>query len=448
MLNNADVNTFDNNNVFSFNDSPWGISVADSYSGTYTCNTIHGFNYGIHFNGVCDESNLVGNTFSLSNSKDLVVGHPESLNTFSDMTVIGDQGNWDDLIGWGNQWNTANSKVHHSGTEEIIQGSEFLVYEDPQNPVGYMPQIIEAAGQWFSNDAVRNLDCGGGHIVPDDNECDTLIDKILSLDTLREMDDCVKTLWQYKYFKQLLILEETDQLSTDCEQYLIDQEDHAALQLARIGRAVESLDTLKTSIGYVIERSDEGDVRNDILTQRLDSIRTVIMNTEVLDSCLKVLNRVNVIRLNQIESDTFSNGDLSILLPIAYSCPNEMGEGVYWARGLLSMYADLKFPDFLDCTRTELNPRSSTREKTALDKLQLFPNPASSEVHVYLKLSEKETGKILILDFNGDEKYMDRVDEYKNSFTIDTGSYPNGIYIVKYVSSEGKEKIEKLIITK
>ena len=164
-----------------------------------------------------------------------------------------------------------------------------------------------------------------------------------------------------------------------------------------------------------------------------------------MDSCLKVLNKVNKVRLDKIDNDTLSKSDIALLMPIAESCPNEIGEGVYWARGLLSTYTDRYYTDFVDCENSEINPRSANTDKPD-EKLLIYPNPAMETVNIYIDLPYRQSGDIQIQDINGNIKYHKVI--YNDRVAVDVGSYPTGIYFVKYKQATGKEIIKKLVITK
>jgi len=379
---------------------------------------------GIHFLGICNKSTLEGNDFFI-NEKDLVVGLVNGTNTAEGSTEIGLQGDWSFYEGWGNIWHdTPYSTAHHSGTQDIIDMSPFLVKEDPVAPEGYLPKNIEASGDRFCNDAFGNLDpCFHGEGVVTIPECELLIMRINQIDTLSGMDDCTKVMWQYKYFEQLLDLKKEGTLSTLCENFLSQQIGNIVLQMAKIGYSIDSLNQQKIMIG----KWKENVGARDSLTQSADSIRLVIENIQVVDSCLAVLNIVNKVRLKQIENDTLSLIDLTTLEPIADACPNDLGEAVYWARGLLSMYQNKRYPDFEDCfSDGKIEPRLMNAERQQSEKLQVFPNPASDNVNIVVNLSEYESGEIVIQDIHGNIFNRKTVDEFSKKIF----PWPNGDKVI------------------
>ena len=265
----------------------------------------------------------------------------------------------------------------------------------------------------------------------------------MELDTLSGIDDCTKLMWQYKYFRQLLELEQEGLLTSDCIQFLMNQNNNSIVQIAKIALATDKIDTLKGGMGYI----DAETGGNEDLLFTLDSIRLLINNTVVMDSCLAILNTVNKVRLNQIEIDSISFQEIQTLIPIAESCPEYSGDGVYIARGLLSMYLSDDFPTFEDCVSGSIEPRSINK-KAYDQKLTIFPNPATDQITVSFNLKDNESGKLIILDIAGNQIYMKNISNDIDELKIGTNIYSSGIYIVKYISDTGKEDIRKLVITK
>jgi parallel beta-helix repeat protein len=444
VLENSNGNILEENNLRCNYNNYDGIKISDSYGGTYSCNNTFNFKNGIHFTGSCDRSLVEGNTFS-NNFKDLVLGLPDALNTTAGMTDIGQQGNWNyPQKGWGNKWYTHSSTAHHSGTFEIIQMSKFLVNATVY-PM-YKPIFIEAASdQWFENEStVTNLEpCSSGHIIAEP-DCRSIITKILMVDTMRGINPCARVKWQYNYLKQLIEMKKKGLLSQECEDFLKRHNYHTLLQVVRISKAIDSINYVKITI----DSTQINDQFRERLIRAVDSIRLLIDNTVLVDSCLKVINVVNRVKLNQIESDTLTDSDITILQPIAESCPDEMGDGVYWARGLLSMYQDKKYPTFEECVSPVILPRSETRTQDEVEKLLIVPNPASDYVNIIINLQKDEKGKVELLDLHGNLIYNKSIDSMSNELKIDTHSFTAGIYIIRYLSTADYEKISKLIITK
>jgi hypothetical protein len=81
-------------------------------------------------------------------------------------------------------------------------------------------------------------------------------------------------------------------------------------------------------------------------------------------------------------------------------------------------------------------------------KLQLYPNPAKDEINIIVKIDIEEKGIIKILDIQGNVLYSDIVENSKCNLKVETSFLNSGVYIIKYSSKSGEEKIEKLIIAK
>lgn len=264
----------------------------------------------------------------------------------------------------------------------------------------------------------------------------------MKLYSLSNINSCTKVMWEYKYFRKLIDMKNKGLLSDQCKGFLISQSSNPAFQVANI---VSAIDKIKYINVDSLERFGQS---RESYYNTIDSIRLVIRNTILRDSCLKVLNTVNVIRLNQMERDTLTQNDIITLRLIAGSCSNEMGLGVFFARGLLSIFEEGTYPAYSDCASKEIIPRSEKISSSDNKNLQIFPNPASESVNILLDLQNNETGKLIIMDIQGIEKYNANIDEFNEMHIIDSRLFQNGIYIIKYRSDAGDEHIEKLVISK
>jgi hypothetical protein len=442
---NSDESFVTYNSHYIPNENITGLFAPNSQNATYKYNHYEGFKYGMHFDGMCDNSTLKCNYFWGNSSKDLIVGNPELLNSPEDPSIIGPQFNIDE--GYGNYWDDNHTFAHHSGTPDYIDFSVLKVNTEEDN--GYKPRNIEAAEspdgsiKWFDNQTIyTNAACLGHNLVPDDIDCQWIINRLMKLYSLGNINSCTKAMWEYKYFRKLIDMKNKGLLSDQCIGFLNSQSSNPAFQVANIGSAIDKIKYINVDS---LERAGQS---SESYYNTIDSFRLVISRTILLDSCLKVLNTVNVIRLNQLERDTLSQSDITILCPIADSCPNEMGLGVFFARGLLSIFEERTYPAYSECASQGIIPRSEKISSAYSENLQIFPNPASESVNILLDLQNKETGKLIIMDMQGIEKYNVNIDEFNETHTMDTRSFQNGIYIIKYRSDAGDDQIEKLVITK
>lgn len=489
VLNSENV-TINNNyieNTLSTDNNNLGIFAAGSYKGFYECNHTNEFNYGMHYFTTCDDSYLYGNQF-LSNNKDLVLGSGYATNVINDYTVIGDQGDWTPSVrkGFGNKWVAGQGVAHHSGTDNIIKRSRFLVQDTELHPQGYLPKTIEAASKWFYNDALSNMSpCTGepGSDLPP--LCINLIRKIQSVDTLRSIDPCKKMMWQYKYYKELIKMKKKGFLTDECKLYLISQQNNVVLKIAEAGFMVDSIARLNTITSYNLNQLFSSTMLLDSMYsaglygtprwesvwadyQRIysiyqasmdleiimdremsDSTRNVLNNISIVDSCLTVLVKVYKIRLNLLNGDTLRTAEKDWLRPITLACPDQIGEGVYIARSLLSMYeTENEYPELHQCFDPVIQLRESENTASSGDKLIVYPNPASEELNIVINRTGTETGTISVSDINGKFVYNNGIGIYDNFLKIKTEKWKSGVYFVQYIGSDGKKRTEKVFINR
>lgn len=487
VLNSEMVKLTNNNieNLFPTDYNNLGILAATAFRGTYECNYTTDFNYGMQYFTNCDESFLYGNHF-VGNTKDLVVGIGSATNVSADYSVIGPQGYWINREGNGNKWIAGQGVAHHSGKKEIIDRSPFLVRDNSFNPQGYLPRTIEAASDWFYNHALSNLSpCSGepGSDLPP--PCNSLIQKIQSIDTIRSIDPCKKMMWQYKYFKELIRMKKKGLLPPDCLAYIISHQNNVVLKVAEAGFMVDSIAKLHNTTAYylnqlftttmqldslyaagqygtpawdrlwsdnqekytVYQTSYEYEITRD--RQMADSTKTVLNRINVVDSCLMVLVRVFKIRLNLLLGDTLQIAEKDWLKPIALSCPDAIGEGVYMARSLLSMYeTGHNYPEMSQCYDPGIRIRESENTKMSDDKMIVYPNPAYDEINIQIGKAENETGTIKISDINGKIVYNHDIEKYDTILKIKTVLWQNGLYLIQYSGTDGNKTLDKIFINK
>jgi hypothetical protein len=120
--------------------------------------------------------------------------------------------------------------------------------------------------------------------------------------------------------------------------------------------------------------------------------------------------------------------------------------GVFAARSMMSLYGNFRYPHIDECVSGDLIPRST---KSSIEtKLKVYPNPATDEINIVVKMDESEIGELEVMDLQGNilEKYG--VDKDKNSYIVNTKSFVSGIYLVKYKSNTGIQKVVKLMIVR
>ncbi|MGE5355481.1 MAG: right-handed parallel beta-helix repeat-containing protein [Deltaproteobacteria bacterium] len=460
-----------------------GFNVMNSLLNHYECNNIYS-EKGIQFWDNCDNSSLIANKY-YANSKDLVLGSPNAIGDAASSTWIGPQGNIQTKEGNGNLWPTQNSYAHNSSLGNIVLWSPFFV-NAPVN-TDYIPDIIEAADQWFRNDdSFSNLNpCSGvpgaDLILP----CNYLITKIKTIDTMRRIDPCRKLMWQYKYYLQLLKMKKAGQLSDQCLGFLNAQSNNVLVKIAKINMGVDSIGNLSLStatalntvftltmaldslenigqtgtqlwqrtvdqynstINQYITLKQRDEMRDSTMT---DSLHTAINGVYLSDTCLATLLKVFGVKLRLMQADTLNQRDLTLIAHIADACPTELGEGVFLARSIMSLYENRRYMRMEDCIDGSLIPRNDAGIIKTEEKLSVFPNPVGREVTFSVNTDIEEKGILKIMDTNGQIVAQFEINNGKNSIVYIASSLKNGIYIVEYSSEKGaKKELQKLMIIK
>ncbi len=459
---------------------------ADGSFGTFACNITHDFKKGINFYTECDNSRLDGNRF-YDNARDLVLGDA----VISSTTVIGKQGDFDEYKGWGNRWLSDNGgSAYNYSPSDYVDDSKFLVNSN----VGamYKPEnIVAASDDWFLDDpnATNESSCS---YLPDVSDpplgpgmldCEDIIKKILKIDTSKVFGDCEKAIWEYHYFKKLLILKKNNLLEGDCLGFYNENSDSVLLQIAKVDSAIanilinQSVDTvlyngitdtqeeldnlfdqgeyntpvwketmeqyneLTQEYGVLMQEEKESDI------QKADSVQNVIGEIVVNDSCLHILLKTFNIKLDYIKSDTLTPAQNDYITEVSELCPNEYGDGVYLARAMRSMYENVRYASPEECYSGNIEPRSASNLHL-VDKLEVYPNPAIDEVNISLDIPKGEAGRLSVVNLQGQKIKEFIANKARSSFKINTKGFESGIYIVKYISDAGSLSVKKLIIDK
>ena len=457
--------------------------LTESADGEYSCNYPFYFDRGMHFIGNCDNTRLLGNEFSY-NQKDLLLGFEDIVGSTAGETWIGQQ--YEAGSGFGNKWLGDNSRVHNSATDNKISWSEFRV--NATNDPDYIPDIIEAATQyWFNNKSgyenMHPCDDDPGSDLPPKYNCVEIINKILKIDTMSNVSECQKIVWMYSYYKKLLELKKKGLLTGDCLTFINTRRDSAIVHLGDISMTIDSimlygqntsslftqLIELDSMLEVLYQQNQQGTEEWNHLMQdydqksneyqaalqvektedifKLDSVKNVLNAVSVIDSCLKVIKRTNLIKINLLKSDSLSVSELSYLQEVSGYCPEEYGEGAYLARSMLGTYENIRYPGMEDCASGDLLPRNAKGRRYD-EKMYLYPNPAFDKLDIKLNIKSGEQGTVEILDISGGLKYSKEVDENTNIIKLDVKDYITGVYLVKYTSSGGGSQVEKLIISK
>jgi hypothetical protein len=80
-------------------------------------------------------------------------------------------------------------------------------------------------------------------------------------------------------------------------------------------------------------------------------------------------------------------------------------------------------------------------------KLNLFPNPARSEVHInYVLDKDSEQGNLLIFDLTGKVVFTQDLNNQQNELILRINEYHPGVYVVHLISEKGRSIVKRLVI--
>ena len=461
-----------------------GIHFLRANSSDIECNYMSDFDHGMKFWDECDFSFVAGNEY-YGNQRDMVLGNYLYTNDAASATWIGPQG--DVTEGNGNLWPSLNSLAHNSGTKELIDQSIFYVNGVGDLNSDYIPDIIESEGKWFYNDqfTANANPChgtpGAGYAL----DCSDIIERIHWIENMSEVDPCKKQIWLEKYYKQLVNLNLSGELSPECLQFLQSQSNNVLVKIANISAGIDSLGTISQNTVNLLNQvftislsldsmqsngldgtqeyntlmheyitfmeqynaSLSVDMTRDSLSN--DSLRTEIGRIFVQDTCLKTLLEVFDIKLKLLQNDSLDIRDKQILSEIADACPQDMGDGVFYARSMMSLFENKRFRVENDCIDGEIRIRSEKEQNDTYIKMVLYPNPAISEVSVLINTYQDETGTLSVIDTKGQTIFKSGITHDQADIIINTSKFISGIYLVEYINElTGSKEIQKLMITK
>ena len=119
-------------------------------------------------------------------------------------------------------------------------------------------------------------------------------------------------------------------------------------------------------------------------------------------------------------------------------CPEEYGDVVHWAEGLLASYIPEFVPEY-DCgNEIDIRSRREIEEETSM----IYPNPVSNNLHINLGKSTSST--ISLYDINGNKLRSINADSTET--IIDVSAFNSGIYLLEIKSYGQPAEMHKIVI--
>ena len=106
--------------------------------------------------------------------------------------------------------------------------------------------------------------------------------------------------------------------------------------------------------------------------------------------------------------------------------------------GLSSIYYRIESVDF-DGRKQYSETRTINLKPQTLNSVSIYPNPAKEQVIITCNNAKE----LMIIDYLGRVVYSDKM--HRKSYNINLHSFSNGLYLVKLITNDNLEKLEKLI---
>ena len=127
----------------------------------------------------------------------------------------------------------------------------------------------------------------------------------------------------------------------------------------------------------------------------------------------------------------FDANQLASLQLISTQCPDVLGNIVYQARSMYTYVADVDMLSKAGCANANNMEIQSTNIENISEmdsKIVLYPNPAQTEINLYLVGFENIETKISIINMLG-EKVLQIHNNIQNTMQINVNHLPAGVYV-------------------
>ena len=188
----------------------------------------------------------------------------------------------------------------------------------------------------------------------------------------------------------------------------------------------------------------------------IDSLNNSINSSNTLEMNMKQVNGYQlkwicggIDSLTQLEQDS-----LGVL---AKMCPFVGGTAVYKARSIYHEIEPIDLDDIVVCNAAGVYKNGNTTEDEeiidplllqALDnkELNIYPNPANTQITVDYSLNLNEEGMLVMYDMLGREYMRTSLLANVSRVTINISSLPKGLYLCKYMVNNSYRSTKKLVI--
>lgn len=213
-----------------------------------------------------------------------------------------------------------------------------------------------------------------------------------------------------------------------------------------------------------VENIDEL-IRMGIEDSTLQRVATAIALNNALNGTelpLQTSAAFNEIYLPElVETDMnyeLSTSQIGVLIGLAAQCPYIYGTAVYQARSLLTLADSNYIPTLSPCelgyqngiAKTDGLPSDamgSEKLDIHVNRLKVFPNPASTHIMIMFESSEFESGIFEIISANGQLVFSTQLQTNRNAYIV-LPDLANGLYLCTFTTNGERISSEKLVINK
>jgi len=467
-ISGGDMNTINCNNVSGHGDK--GIYGLMAGRSAFICNDVVSTGLGLHFDGVFLGKGTIpvaGNTMDNNPNAGLLMGGD---------AIIGEQ------IHRGNKWTGGVTLAHHLGGLALVLKSLFTV--DANEDGNFLPSFIDPAG-WFINSSNPALSY---QCIPNTNcpsvafSSDPVSDKEIARGELTGLANQAAQLWmaQRRLYEKLteevnpytgdndintfLSQAQTNGLSGygDLQKNLrlmfsLSINDIADLTSyeSQIDQKMNQLAEIELDLNtFGISQTDSTNLTNQrnailqalasITAQRESKLSSISSTRSNLATSLVTQNdalngtaeyslnekTVNSIFLQTValESNTFSEAQLSSLQSIAGQCALSGGEAVLRARDMLNL-VDRTAYFYNDDVLCGAQPRTSNWSANSFgDAIKIFPNPANDEITIEYNVQNPNGTSLKFFNVYGQLIKEVSLPSGKGKLLTQTNSLDSGIY--------------------
>jgi hypothetical protein len=190
------------------------------------------------------------------------------------------------------------------------------------------------------------------------------------------------------------------------------------------------------------------DIEDDIASELFTNAQTKL-NAFVPANLLEVEHKsFYSLQLKFAQGTALTAADKTELTRIAKQCPHTEGFGVYAARNLCNALQLIGSLDYLSFT-DDCNPSGMYKTQhlgnTATLLVEVYPNPATSELYIRVNDADVHHAKVTMLDITGKQVLQSELTFYSGRSSLAFDVAP-GTYVLKLEFTNHESQVHKIIV--